>query len=817
MDDIVQITARLTEVEGYFDNERRRESNQSEAIRSGSMYFETRYDFRRRIGATDTGKLFADEEEEDGDEDGLDAAVEEPDPADGTDSEDDDDLGISMPGTFASQNQPEPPPPPPQPDAHQKRRDKQLRKGLEIIQAGAVSALWPADKSTEHAIPKDVPIPEVEDNNFRLTPHQRDGVGRMLHLEEKRKAWVNADEPGLGKTVQAISVVIIDHVKFPNGGPTLCVVPKGLLGYWQSEFKTRAPSLKVLLFHGQTAKSATRADITKHDVIITTYETLVSQYKPYNTAQEDWPLIRLGERQKEVKVKSNKRGKGKQPKTRMQKLEPRRADAPLYSVEFRRILLDEGHRIKNPDTLVSRAVAAITAMIYGIITGTLLQNDYTDFYAIARFLHLTPWDNRDLFNACFVQKASKEAETSAAAYLDKNMEFALACLRSCVTIRRLKNQIFDGKPIAGVQEPSRRDCPVDLTPDEQRFQDDKLDMWDPSWRAVLKSNAKHHQLPVIPSRPDIFADLTEGQLQAIHPILTTASYGDLGIEHADSASVDRDIHDEDGQHRSSKHIAIPGRGELLDRFDMASKDEQMKSGAKRREEFKNRLRSKAGSEESECVLKVVGLIRKILSAEKERLQSFEEGMARKEEEARGKIILFCNFLNASDLVAIALERCGIPFYEINGYCSDKERDEMFRNFEELDAQDKPKDFAKPHIKPDAIRVLLASVRVAAEGFNLVHATHIIMLGPGWNPFVRIQAISRAHRIGQTRQVQVYDIFADKSMHLRVRRVQEVKLKKVQGVMEDRQIRVAAAEIQKWTLSTFKGFVSLIFLVEVDGC
>jgi hypothetical protein len=83
-----------------------------EAIRSGSRHFETRYDFRRRIGATDTARVFAADDEED-EEDGYDPALEEPDEAECGDSEDEDDLGIFMQGAFASPNQPEPPLPTP--------------------------------------------------------------------------------------------------------------------------------------------------------------------------------------------------------------------------------------------------------------------------------------------------------------------------------------------------------------------------------------------------------------------------------------------------------------------------------------------------------------------------------------------------------------------------------------------------------------------------------------------------------------------------------------------------------------------------------
>lgn len=798
---------------GWLDNAARRESNQSDAIRSGSMIFESKTDFQRRLARPGKDSVFADLTGEEGPEEGFENDAPEGLEDDNEEEDTFDELKTGGNSTAAESLASHPKPP--EVDAHQKRMDKQIQKGLEMIQAGAQVALQPSDVSTTHAIAQDYSVPEVErEGNIRLLRHQRDGTGRMLHLEETQNAWVNADDTGLGKTIQAISLITMDKLNNPDG-ISICVVPKQLLGYWQAEFKRHAPSLKVLLFHGPEAKKTTRSQILEYDVVLTSYETLVSQWTPFATAEEDWPLIRFGEREKEVKVKKRSgrraaaRG-GEQPKTKMQRLNDNRADSPLYSIKFRRILIDEGHRIKNVDTLVSQAVAAIDAEKRGCITGTPLQNDYGDFFAIARFLHLSPWDNRDLFQACFIKKA-KDENSSAAKELDRNMAHALGCLRSLVTIRRLKGQMFDGESIAGVREPAKSDLLVNLGPSNQQYQDPKRDMWDAAYRAVLKENSENHRQPCLPKRSEIFVDLAEGQLQAIHPILTTATYGDLGAEDDDTAIRDRDTNDEDNSTRTS----IPERSELLERYQKASKEEQMKSAQATRREFIERMKRSERDEESECIKKAIGRIVRILEEEKERLKSFS-GVERKEEASRGKVLVFSNSLGGNDLVGVGLWRRGIPYYELNGHCSDSDRDETLRQFEELGLDNKPKDFTKDHVQPDEVRVLLASMRVAAEGFNMVHASHVILLGPGWNPFVRIQAISRAYRIGQLRQVQIYDIWADKSMHVRVRRVQAVKLRKVGSVMEDSgKFREGAREIRNWDLSTFKGYVSILWMANLN--
>merc|ERR1711881_610269 len=59
------------------------------------------------------------------------------------------------------------------------------------------------------------------------------------------------------------------------------------------------------------------------------------------------------------------------------------------------------------------------------------------------------------------------------------------------------------------------------------------------------------------------------------------------------------------------------------------------------------------------------------------------------------------------------------------------------------------------IESREIMVMIISLKAAAVGLNLVAANHVILLDPWWNPTQEEQAIDRAHRIGQTREVTVH--------------------------------------------------------------
>ena len=60
-------------------------------------------------------------------------------------------------------------------------------------------------------------------------------------------------------------------------------------------------------------------------------------------------------------------------------------------------------------------------------------------------------------------------------------------------------------------------------------------------------------------------------------------------------------------------------------------------------------------------------------------------------------------------------------------------------------------------------VFLISLKAGGSGLNLVEAGYCFLLDPWWNPAVEVQAIDRAHRIGQTGTVMVYRLVAERTI------------------------------------------------------
>ena len=82
-------------------------------------------------------------------------------------------------------------------------------------------------------------------------------------------------------------------------------------------------------------------------------------------------------------------------------------------------------------------------------------------------------------------------------------------------------------------------------------------------------------------------------------------------------------------------------------------------------------------------------------------------------------------------------------------------------------------------------VLLVSLKAGNAGLNLTAANQVIILDPFWNPFVEEQAIDRAHRIGQTRSVQVHRVLVQNTVEDRIIALQEKKRELINMALDEK--------------------------------
>jgi SNF2 family DNA or RNA helicase len=121
-----------------------------------------------------------------------------------------------------------------------------------------------------------------------------------------------------------------------------------------------------------------------------------------------------------------------------------------------------------------------------------------------------------------------------------------------------------------------------------------------------------------------------------------------------------------------------------------------------------------------------------------------------------KKVVFTQYLKTLDCVASLLERHGIPFAVFSGDLPAREKDEAIRRFRE----DLP---------------ILLSTESGGEGRNLQFCNTLINLDLPWNPMRIEQRIGRLHRIGQTRDVFIFNLSVRETIEDHILNILENKI------------------------------------------
>ena len=122
-----------------------------------------------------------------------------------------------------------------------------------------------------------------------------------------------------------------------------------------------------------------------------------------------------------------------------------------------------------------------------------------------------------------------------------------------------------------------------------------------------------------------------------------------------------------------------------------------------------------------------------------------------------KVLLFSQFTSLLDELHAPLADAGIPYYELRGATSSRERDRLASAFNQDDTP-----------------LFLISLKAGGTGLNLTGADVVIHFDPWWNLAAQNQATDRAHRIGQTHTVQVYKLIAVDTIEEKILALQEKK-------------------------------------------
>lgn len=151
------------------------------------------------------------------------------------------------------------------------------------------------------------------------------------------------------------------------------------------------------------------------------------------------------------------------------------------------------------------------------------------------------------------------------------------------------------------------------------------------------------------------------------------------------------------------------------------------------------------------------------------------------EEIRGspdKVLIFSQFTSFLSLIKDRLVEQGITHEYLDGQTRD--RTERVKRFQE-----------DPEIK-----VFLISLKSGGVGLNLTAARYAFIMDPWWNPAVEEQAMARAHRIGQEKQVIVYKVVVKDSIEEKILELQQEKSDLVRVFLDSNEGDLDTASILK---------------------
>lgn len=140
------------------------------------------------------------------------------------------------------------------------------------------------------------------------------------------------------------------------------------------------------------------------------------------------------------------------------------------------------------------------------------------------------------------------------------------------------------------------------------------------------------------------------------------------------------------------------------------------------------------------------------------------------DETDEKAIVFSQWTSLLDLIECQIKEQlpGLHYCRYTGKMSRAQRDEAIRLF----------------TSDPRARVLLVSLRAGNSGLNLTAASRVIVCDPSWNPFIEAQAVDRAHRIGQRREVKVHRLLVEGTVEDRILALQESKRGLVEAALDE---------------------------------
>lgn len=564
-----------------------------------------------------------------------------------------------------------------------------------------------------------------------------------------------ADDMGLGKTIQIISLIAADPK--PGNSPTLILAPLSVMSNWSGQIEMHTNSdkpLRVFTYHGANKRGQKAADFQQYDVVVSTYDTMALEY---------W---------------TGASGKDPKPVPRTQ---------GLFSIKWRRIVLDEGHQIRNPNSKRAIAACAIDSTSRWVLTGTPIVNRLDDLYSLVKFLRLTGGlEQKDVFSGTLIRPLKQGKEEAA---------ILLKALMSTICLRRLKSFGWINLKLPDLKS---HKYPIDWLPEEKERYD------------AFATEAKG-LLMAFQTRKDKSGNNTYSHLlEVLLRMRQCCNHWKLAGEERISRLLEimqenkkLELNDENKkQLQDLLQLAIDqqeecpicyevlheptitacghpfGRSCIERVIEVQHKCPMCRAALDTKDEL-----VEARPEASSADIAAANIDTSTSSSKLEALLNILKASGKK---PGTKTVIFSQWTSCLDIVQRQLTDNSITWCRLDGSMKAQDRDAAIDSLN----------------KDPNCSVMLASLAVCSVGLNLCAANQVILLDSWWSPAIEDQAVDRVHRLGQTREVTVFRLVMKDSIEERVLDIQAGKRKLMMQAFGDKSMKrgneraARLADIQK---------------------
>lgn len=572
----------------------------------------------------------------------------------------------------------------------------------------------------------------------RLFPYQRVSLVWLWQLYKERVGGILGDEMGLGKTIQIVSFLAGLHYSRKLRGPILVVCPATVLRQWVKEFNRWWPPFRVVVMHATGSGMSLEADL-KNEII---------DGEPAWTSRADGLMRQLINKVCE---------KGHVIVTTYGAIRCHREK--LLPVNWGFCVLDEGHKIRNPDAEVTVCCKMVRTAHRIILSGTPIQNNLRELWSLFDFVYPGRLGTLPIFQTEFatpIQLGGYANATNVQVQAAYRCAVVLRDLINPYLLRRLKIDVAKDLPAKREQV-----LFVKLTPFQKALYREFLASRD--CQAIL--NGKRHVLYGIDllrkicNHPDLLLHHRDPSnrtmdRRVLHKLrrekrgtrsrLDTLGFERAGLDAESSSSFaeksESDISDdgkdgplEDGTeegHRGSFHTQMFGK------LTLASED------------FGN-------PERSGKMKTVKALLDLWWNAQR------DQGH---------KVLLFCQTRQVKQVLSKMLRSMELPFIEMDGTTPVKDRMLLVHRFNSAPSEQ--------------VFIFLLTTKVGGLGINLTAANRVVIFDPDWNPSTDVQARERAWRLGQKREVTIYRLLTAGSIEEKILHRQIFKTYLASRILKD---------------------------------